>query len=404
MGQELAIPQSFQGKGMSQAFAAQLNASDDNLSEGIGQSYGVIGYKGKVWSIRYRGERKTVLRPDDGTPSSYLDVIILGQAKTKSKSFYKKYDPNTSDGDRPICASMDGVVPDADVAQKQCDSCALCPRNVWKTDAATGRKGRECTDYKRLAVLVLPTQTKPTLGAPLLEPLFLRVPPDSLNSLAIMGETMGNQGFHYSSYITRIVFDDQKAHPCMVFRPHQPLTDGEATVILELRNDATVGRITGGDIAIGAMKAVEQALAAPGTVASGLTAAATPQPTTQVTPAQQTQSVVQQTAAQPAPVSSGLAGQVLRHVAGDQAPGASSTPTVAAPLATLAPSISTDQTLTTGLLSTGLGGVNTVSGAPSQSNSATGLGLPTAGVADAGSPEESDADLDAKIAALIAPK
>lgn len=247
MGQELKIPDSFKNFKMPAAFVAALNAVDDSLAKGIGQSYGVIGYKGKTWSLRYRGEKKNIIRPDDGTPSGHIDVIILSSAGQKSKSFYKQYDQGTSDGDRPICSSIDGLVPDQDAQQKQSNACAVCPRNVWKQDAS-GRRGRECTDYKRLAVLLMPYHTKPIMsGAPLIEPVFLRVPPDSLNSLAIMGETMGNQGFHYSSYITRITFDVQKAHPCMVFTPLQGLTEKEAPTILTLRDDPTTARIIGGD-------------------------------------------------------------------------------------------------------------------------------------------------------------
>lgn len=254
MGQELVIPDTFKKIGPAKAFSA-LNPQDDNLAEGIGQSYGVIGYKGKVWSLRYRGERHNFVRPDDGTPSSYIDVVILGQAKQKSKSLYKAYDKDTSEGDRPLCSSIDGTVPDAGVLMPNGDAtphaplaCAVCPKNVWKTDPQTGRKGRDCTDYKRLAVLVLPTQTKAILGAPLMEPVFLRVPPASLNSLAIMGETMANQGFHFSSYVTRIGFDPNESHPKMDFRPLQGLTDGEAPLILKLREDPTVTRITNGDV------------------------------------------------------------------------------------------------------------------------------------------------------------
>ena len=247
MGQELTLPANF--KGPAKAFAAAgLNAQDDNLASGIGQSYAVVNYKGKVWSLRYRGERKTFIRADDGTPANYLDVIVLGQAKDKSKSFFAKYDPNAGDGgDRPLCASMNGLLPDDDVAEPQSETCALCPRNVWKTDPQTGHRGRECQDYKRLAVLILPTQTKLILGSPLMEPAFLRVPAASLNSLAIMGETMSKQGYHYSSYITRITFDPQKSWPEMQFRPVQELTDAEAPVIVELIHNPLVERITIGD-------------------------------------------------------------------------------------------------------------------------------------------------------------
>jgi len=258
MGQELQVPDAFKAKGMAKVFQGRVNL-DDNLADGIGQSYPIIRIKGKIWSIQHRGERKIVSRPDDGSPSGHLDVVILEQAKGKSKSYYKKYDAGTSDGDRPICASIDGIVPDDDVQAKQNDTCALCQRNVWKTDPETGRRGRECTDYKRLAVLVMPNQTTPLFGQALLEPMFLRVPPDSLQSLAIMGETMTNQGYHYKTYLTRISFDPQKAHPSMLFRPVRPLDENEGAVVLEVSDNPSIGRIVGTDVATGGMKTVSTA-------------------------------------------------------------------------------------------------------------------------------------------------
>lgn len=228
----------------SQAFAAL--DPNESLSEGIGSGYGVIGYKGKVWTLRYRGQRYTFVRPDDGTPASYLDVIILRKAPTKSKSFYQAYDPSQSDGARPICASMNGITPDADVQQRQADHCAICPRNVWKTDAS-GRRTRDCTDYMRLAVLVMPNQTKPLLGQPLMEPVFLRIPPASLADLGTTGDNLKAQGFHYSAVVTRIKFDPNQPHPKMVFEPKQALSDQEAPVILAMREESLAKRITGED-------------------------------------------------------------------------------------------------------------------------------------------------------------
>lgn len=375
MGQELQLPDWAKGKQVAQAFAG-LNAQGDNLADGIGQSYGVVGYKGKVWSLRVRGERHNIIRPDDGTPSSFLDVIILGQAAQKSKSFYKKYDQDTSAGDRPICASMDGVVPDNDVTAKQSDTCALCPRNVWKTDPATGRKGRECTDYKRLAVLVLPTQTTPILGTPLMEPVFLRVPPDSLNALAIMGDGMANQGYHYSSYITRITFDPNKAHPCMVFRPLQGLTDAEAPVILDLRQDATVGRITGGELALTASKPVEtmEVISPP---ATGLTVGASK-------------------------ASQGGVGNLPRTTPDSTSSGlVSAQPAITTGETTqekVAISTSPTTATTTGLVDTGFGGATNAT----QDTAPTNVATPAqASVADTGEPEDSDEALDAHIASLI---
>lgn len=228
----------------SAAFAG-LNPSDESLADGIGSSYGVVGYKGKVWTLRLRGETHTFTRPDDGSPAAFLDVIILRSASFKSKSYYPKdsFNDDTSGGQRPTCAALDGVNPDSDYAQPQAAACAICPRNEWKE--VNGRKGRECSDYKRLSVLILPSQTKPLLGSSLMEPVFLRVPAASLNDLAILGEAMQKKGFHYSTYITRIGFQLDKPHPQMTFRALQALTDKEAPLVLPMREDANAYRITG---------------------------------------------------------------------------------------------------------------------------------------------------------------
>lgn len=406
MGQELVVPSTF--KGPAKAFQ-QLAGKGDSLAVGIGQSYGVLGYKGKVWSLRYRGERKTFVRPDDGTPANYLDVIILGQAKNKSKSFFAQYDPNSGDGgDRPLCSSIDGVLPDDDVTKKQAESCALCPRNVWKTDAATGRRGRECTDYKRLAVLVLPPQTRAILGQPLMEAVFLRVPPASLNSLAIMGDTMEKQGYHFSSYITRIMFDPQKSWPEMQFKPVQELTDAEAPVIFELMGDDLVKRITEGDISrrnngeegvgiqvIPPGQSALQGAPQPGAPLSPLqsasagatsppAAAAPPQPaSTIIVPSAPAPDMGLRTEASAPPATTNGALQNDGAFAGLAAP--------TAPAPSTQPS-----SVDAGILSGGANGVIPTTAAP--------LTVAPSTTPDAGVAEESDADLDARIANILAKK
>lgn len=227
------------------AFAA-LDPTE-SLGEGIGSSYPVIGYKGKIWSIRRQGENHLLLRPDDGTPIGYIDVIILRQAKTKAKSFYPDgFDEQGSMGKRPTCASIDGLKPDPDVVTAQSALCATCPRNEWHTDAK-GHKTRDCTDYKRLSVLLLPNQTKALFGTPLMEPAFLRIPPDSLNDLAVFGDNMANQGWHYSSFVTRISFDSTKAHPKFQFKALQALEAKDANLIIAMREEPMAQRITGED-------------------------------------------------------------------------------------------------------------------------------------------------------------
>lgn len=230
--------------------SAQFTVLDpsESLSEGIGGGYPIIGYKGKTWTLRHRGESHLFVRADDGSPISYIDVVILRASKVKAKSYYESYDEGAA-GKRPVCASIDGVTPDADVQAKQADACAICARNAWHTDA-NGRKSRDCQDYKRIAVLVLPQQTArmPGIGTPLLEPVFLRVPPASLQDLGIFGDTMSGQGWAFSSFVTRISFDTSVAHPKFVFKAIQPVGDDEAKTILAMREEAVAKRITGEDM------------------------------------------------------------------------------------------------------------------------------------------------------------
>lgn len=277
MGQEIIIPEGFGAP--AQAFIdAGLNSEADNLAEGIGQSYGVINYKGRNWSLRYRGQRYQIVRPDDGTPSAFLDVIILDAAAAKSKSYYTKWDPNQSEGERPLCSSIDGITPDPDSKEPQCTACAICPRNEWKMQT-NGKNGRECQDYKRLAVLLMPNVTERIMGQKLLEPVFLRVPPASLNSLAILGETMRKRGYHSSTYVTRITFDPDKSWPEMVFRPLQGLSAQEAPAIIELRQNPLVGRIVHGDRRTSGGPALTQAPQPLGLSAPSPSAASAPRTT-----------------------------------------------------------------------------------------------------------------------------
>jgi hypothetical protein len=233
----------FKGKAPVGAFAA-LNPQSESLADGIGSSYGVIHYRGKVWSLRLRGETYTFTRADDGSPLAFLDVIILRQLPAKSKSYYPKGSFERGEDGPPLCSSLDGVNPDPSSKQVQATACAICPRNEWKTNPE-GRKGRECSDYKRLAVLILPKLTKNLLGAPLMEPVFLRIPPASLNALAKMGEDMAAQGWHYSSFVTRVGFVMNSEFPQMTFTPVQELTEKEAPIVLPMREDPQALRITG---------------------------------------------------------------------------------------------------------------------------------------------------------------
>jgi hypothetical protein len=374
MSTDLMNVSAFKGLVPAAAFAAALDPHAESLADGIGSSYGIVGYKGKVWSLRLRGETHMFVRPDDGSPAAFLDVIVLRSPGYKSKSYYPAGTFQDGQiGTRPTCAALDGATPDADIATPQSNACAVCPKNVFKVNAE-GRKTRDCSDYKRLAVLILPSMTKALLGAPLMEPVFLRVPAASLNDLAMLGEGMSAQGFHYSSYVTRIGFNPEKPHPQMTFRALQPLTDREAPLVLPLREDQTAIRITGENEVGKQRTAVPTSGPRGGPVTGANTALA-----------EQEAAAAKQEAARVAAAAEAAKQEAERRAA-----------------ATAAAS-----TVDTGFGDVG-GGAVTAAIKPAATTVDTGFGAdataqasPGPDVSDTGPAEDADLDLDARVAALL---
>jgi hypothetical protein len=259
MSQDVMIPDEFKNAPVLEEFAS-LNPQDESLTEGIGSSYAVISYRGKNWTFRYKGTTHLITYPTvpgnplptDGQPSNYIDVVILRKARTKSKSFYPKtaggagFNPDDIDSHKkPVCSSIDGIRPDPGVEQKQSDTCALCPQNEWKMQASTGREGRACQDRMRLAVIIMPGMVTPLLGAPLLEPMFLPIPPASLQGLSALGDEMEKNGKHFATYVTRILFKADKSWPEFKYQVAKMLTKAEAAIIMKLRADPMSSRIIG---------------------------------------------------------------------------------------------------------------------------------------------------------------
>lgn len=257
MSQDVVIPDKFRNAPIPAALA-HLSPQNESLTEGIGSSYPVISFAGKRWSLRYKGQKRLITYPSvpgqrlptDGQPSNYIDVIILRKAPNKSKSYYPRnesgasFNPDDVDSHkRPVCASMDGIVPDEGVEKKQSDTCALCPQNEWKMQPH-GKMGRACQDRMRLAVIILPSMITPLFGAPIIEPMFLPIPPASLQGLSALGDEMEKNGKHFSHYITRIEFLD-KSWPQFRYLVADMVTDAQAPTVNKLREDPMAYRITG---------------------------------------------------------------------------------------------------------------------------------------------------------------
>jgi len=357
---------------------------DESLAGGIGTSYGIVGYKGKTWSLRYRGETH-LFKNAQGELAQAIYVALLHAAPGKSKSYFPNYEDNASDP--PLCSSLDGIVPDEGVEQQQAEACAVCPRNVLKTQP-NGRRGKECQDYKRLAVMLMPNATAPMFGEPLLEPVFLRVPPKSLNSLAMLEQRMGPKGlgYHYSAYLTKISFVQVDAkgqpmsYPQMEFYAVRPFKPDEMTPIKDMRKDPQCQRITGEG-------GGQRALTGPTNSSVNLAAFTKPAP-------KQLEAIPNQ----PSPAATGpLTAPSVTIVSDDAETGLGLAPAKQPGAQTVSPSEET------GLVASadGTGGhavLTTAQGSQQGSPPATA----TTTVADTGEPEESDEELDRRIAGVIA--
>ena len=250
MGTELMNMAGFK-KGPASAFAG--THTDESLADGIGGGYPLIRYGGKVWSLQLQGDVIQYTSPD-GYGAPFIDVVILRQARNKSKAYFPNYEEGSKDA--PTCSSLDGIVPDPNVEDKQSETCGMCPRNKFKPNDK-GMKVKECSDAKRLAVFpLIPAHMQKMTGGPVVEPTFLRIPAGSLTNLAAMGENARKAGFDYFHFVTRIDFDPEKTYPKMRFKAHQALSDAEANAVLKLREDPQSYRIVSGELG-GAMKTIE---------------------------------------------------------------------------------------------------------------------------------------------------
>ena len=214
-------------------------SQDNDLGAGVQAGFGLIGYRGKVWSIRYRGDERQLMRDDGDGPRGSIEVVILKASGAVSKIWYENGYTEGSHAS-PDCFSTNGVTPDLSSPKKQSNACASCPMNAWGSRITpAGKAGKACSDSKRLAIAPLGDIRNEVFGGPLL----LRVPAASLQDLAQFGAMMHKMGYPYSSIGVRISFDPAESYPKFVFNAIRPLNDEEADIVLELQGSPQVDRI-----------------------------------------------------------------------------------------------------------------------------------------------------------------
>ena len=236
MSTELTLPKGF---GAVAGVFAGAAASNDELGAGVASSYGVMGYKGKVWSTRFGGVETPLMRDDGDGPRGSIEVVIVKAAAPISKIFYKGGYVEGSTA-APDCWSASGVAPDGSVQNKVHTTCADCPMNAWGsrvTDA--GKQGKACADSRRIAVVPVADIDNELFGGPML----LRIPAASLKDLKAYGDLLNSYQYPYYACATRISFDPKEAYPKFVFTAIRPLTDDEGRKIMSLRDDKRVATV-----------------------------------------------------------------------------------------------------------------------------------------------------------------
>jgi len=209
----------------------------EDLGEGIVSGFSSIRYKGKAWALRHQGQEYYFETPT-------IDVVVLARAPKNSQAYYPGVYSDDSEGRAPVCSSLDGEHVDPDVEEPQAKSCSVCTRNEWH--GPRDERKKDCQTHRRMAVLLLPTVTQKLLGAPLYEPVFLKVPPGSLQNLKKYGAKLKDANIPMQSVLTRLGFAPPNVSLfAITFSVAQMLKGGEASIIKPLINGAETQRLIG---------------------------------------------------------------------------------------------------------------------------------------------------------------
>lgn len=180
-------------------------------------------------------ENKKVVTKLDEDGVAYVDVHFVDANASISKIYYKeKFSNKEEEQVAPTCFSDDGVAPSNQSQEKQCDSCAQCPHNVWGTAITDmGNKGKACRDMWKTAIVV------PSFSA---SSLFqLRIPPASLKAFNAYVSQLGefqidNREGTIADVVTRVFFEPGK-QGIICFNPIRQPTKEEIDYFIKVNEE-----------------------------------------------------------------------------------------------------------------------------------------------------------------------
>jgi hypothetical protein len=226
----------FESKNLPAFLKGKAAAVNSDLTTGVGNGgYPILSIKGKIFTL-VKGDTRTVLRkPDDPEEiAQAVEIVILKANPHLSKVYYAKGYDEDATGQKPDCASSNGIKPDTGVSTPQAKTCALCPHNAW--NSGRGGKGKACQDSRRVAIAA---------AGQLNEPMLLRVPPATLKPLAEYANALAKRGAPYNAVITKIRFEAEEATPKLTFTPVGFLTEDQYADAEEVSNSDIVQQIIG---------------------------------------------------------------------------------------------------------------------------------------------------------------
>lgn len=243
MSNDMAVFQSGSNLPVAEAFKALMGTEMVNdLAGGVAGNYAIVSMRGGKWRVKFQGNETPVI-DGNGEPIPSLEIVIVKANSFMTKQYYKA---GYEEGDNaaPVCFSLNGTTPAVGVPEQQHDNCALCPMNKFGsrvTDA--GVQVKACQDNRKLAVVPLTDLGNEAFGGPML----FRVPASALKDLAAFGSSMKARGYPYNSVAVRLGLDMDVSYPKPTFKAIRPLTDDEATKVIELYNSDLVERVLAGE-------------------------------------------------------------------------------------------------------------------------------------------------------------
>jgi hypothetical protein len=210
-------------------------------------SINMLTGRGKEFRVVIDGEEKLMTKLDKDTGMrvsvQVINLVVLDQNKGRSRAFYGDYEKGANKP--PICASMDGVKPDAWIKEPVCTTCAACP-NAVKGSKMTdnGKATTLCQPNKRVAVV--PSGKLIETHPPLLMKLAQTSVWDKDNKANEADgwyawdqyvDMLRSRGAKHTAQVETMVRFDSTEYPKLLFKASRWLDEGEWAAVTRVHAD-----------------------------------------------------------------------------------------------------------------------------------------------------------------------